>query len=187
MDKTPLEPLSRAYRLLNPGSVVLVSVGDGKRDNLFPVTWNMPVRDDPPMAALLCGKDHFSYPIIARTGELGLNVPDASIVDALLGCGLTSGTDVSDKFARFGLSRQAPTRISAPLVAEAVAHLECRICQVVDLGDSALLVAQVLAAAADPRHFRDGRWRFDEGLRLIHHLGGDDFCVSERAVTARRP
>src|SRR5512137_1126652 len=158
--------LTKAYRLVNPGCVVLVSVGDGKVDNLFPVTWNMPVRSDPPMVAILSGKDHYSFPIIARTGELALNVPDASIVDAVLGCGMTTGADVPDKFARFGLSRRPPSRIAAPLVAEAVAHLECRISQVVDMGDSALLVAQVLAAAVDPRHFHDGRWRFDQGLRL---------------------
>jgi flavin reductase (DIM6/NTAB) family NADH-FMN oxidoreductase RutF len=187
VDKIKLEPLSRAYRLLNPGVVVLVSVSDGTRDNVFPVTWNMPVRDDPPMVAILSGKDHFSYPFIVSSGEFGLNVPDLSIADAVLGCGLTSGADVADKFERFGLHRQPATRIGVPLVAEAVGQLECRVCQVVDLGDSALLVAQVLAAAVDPRHFRDGRWSFTDGLQLIHHVSGEEFCVSERAITARRP
>jgi len=187
MNKVRLDTIARAYRLLNPGCVVLVTVGDEERDNLFPVTWNMPVRDDPPMVALLTGKSNFSYSIIAETGELGINVPDASMVDAVLGCGLTSGRDVPDKFGRFGLNRRPAERIEAPLVAEAVASLECRVCQSVDLGDSALLVAQVLEAWVDPRHFTDGRWSFERGLKLIHHLSGDDFCVSERRITARRP
>ena len=44
MEKVKVEANGVAYRLLNPGCIVLISVGDGKRDNLFPVTWNMPVR-----------------------------------------------------------------------------------------------------------------------------------------------
>jgi flavin reductase (DIM6/NTAB) family NADH-FMN oxidoreductase RutF len=179
--------LKKAYRLLNPGCVLLVTVGDGAVDNVFTVAWNMPVRSDPPMAALLTSKDHHSYPIIARTGEFGLNVPDASIVDAVMGCGSVSGAAGVDKFEKFGLTRRAASRLEAPLVAEAVAALECRVCQVVDLGDSALLVAQVLAAKASLDHFVDGAFRFDRRLRLIHHLGGNRFSVSDRAIEGREP
>lgn len=187
MDKVKVKPFSSAYRLLNPGSPVLVSVGDPDRDNLFTVTWNMPVRKNPGMVAILSGKRHHSYPMIMATGEYGLNLPDHSILGAVLGCGRVSGTKVPDKFARFGLTRQKASQIQAPLVAEAVGNLECRICQVVDLGRSALLIAQIVAALVDPRHFDGGAWRFDNGLQLIHHLGGDDFCISERMLTGSVP
>ena len=186
MDKSRVEPVSKAYRLLNPGSVVIVSVGDGEKDNLFTVTWNMPARTDPGMVALLSGKRHYSYSFIARTGELGINVPDASMVDAVLGCGRTSGKDGKDKFERFGLTRQKAARIKAPMVKEAVANLECRVCQVVDLGASSLLIAQILEASAADKHFENGEWTFDNGLRLLHHLGGDRFCTSEKAINAQK-
>lgn len=182
MDKAEVPP-SEAYRLVNPGCVTLVSVGDGERDNLFAVTWNMPVRKDPGMVAIVSGKAHHSYRFIASTGELALNVPDLAIADAVLGCGKTSGRDVPDKFERFGLTRERAARIRPPLVAEAVASLECRVCQVVDLGSSSLLVAQVLRAVASTEHYGPEGWTFAHGLRLIHHLGGADFAVSERAVT----
>jgi flavin reductase (DIM6/NTAB) family NADH-FMN oxidoreductase RutF len=185
MEKLSVNAVMDAYRLLNPGSVVLVSVGDGSADNLFAVTWNMPVRKDPGMVAILSGKRHYSYPFMARTGEFGINVPDVGIVDAVLGCGTCSGRDVKDKFGRFRLTRQPPQRIKAPLVAEAIANLECRISQIVDLGASSLLIAQILTASADPHHFKDGEWNFDNGLQLIHHLGGDRFCVSDRLVTGK--
>ena len=187
MNKAEVKPLGNAYRLLNPGSVVLVSVGDGKRDNLFPVTWNTPVRQDPPMAAIVSGKRHFSYPLIVETGEFGLNILQAPLVDAVLGCGKTSGRDVEDKFARFGLTREESSIIRPPLVEEAVAGLECRVCQVVDLGSSSILVAQVLRAVASTEHFREGQWRFDRGLELLHHLSGARFCVTVREVTGRKP
>ncbi|MBW2263040.1 MAG: flavin reductase family protein [Deltaproteobacteria bacterium] len=187
MNKAEVKPLSSAYRLLNPGSVVLVSVGDGTRDNLFPVTWNTPVRQDPPMVAIVSGKRHFSYPLIVERGEFGLNVLQASLVDAVLGCGSTSGRDVEDKFARFGLTREKAGIIRPPLVEEAVASLECRVCQVVDLGSSAILVAQVVRALASTEHFREGQWRFDSGLELLHHLSGSRFCVTVSEITGRKP
>jgi len=187
MTKAEIQPLKTAYRLLNPGSVVLVSVGDGTRDNLFPVTWNTPVRQDPPMVAIASGKGHFSYPFIAELGEFGLNVMQASHVDAVLGCGSTSGREVEDKFARFGLTREKAGIIRPPLVGEAVASLECRVCQVVDMGSSAILVAQVVRALASTEHFREGQWRFDGGLELLHHLSGSRFCVSDREIKGRRP
>ncbi len=187
MDKAPIEPLSNAYRLVNPGPVVLITVGDGEADNLFAVTWNMPIRKDPGMVAFLSGKRHHSYPFIERTGELGVNIPDASLADAVLGCGSVTGAKEPDKFGRFGLTRQPASRIKAPLVAECVANLECRVCQIVDLGASSLIVAQILAATADTRHFQRGHWTFDNGLQLLHHLSGSRFCVSSETITATVP
>ncbi|MCP4158069.1 MAG: flavin reductase family protein [bacterium] len=189
MEKKALDISSNAanaYRLLNPGLVMLVSVGDGSRDNLFSVTWNMPIRKTPGMVAILAGKRHYSYSFIEETGEFGINVPDASMADAVFGCGTTSGADGKDKFVRFGLTREESQKIKAPVVKEAIAHLECRVCQVVDMGASSLLIAQILAAAADPRYFKNGEWKFDDGLQLLHHLGDDHFSISERAITAKK-
>ncbi len=182
MDKARIDPLSSATRLINHGPCVLISVGDGNRDNLFTVAWNMPVRKDPPLIAIESGKGHFSYDFIARTGEFGLNVPTLDIAEKVLAAGKISGAAVDDKFAHVGLTRQPPTAIKAPLVAEAVASLECRVCQVVDLGASSLLIAQVVDATADPAAFKDGEWCFDDGLRLLHHIGGNAFSASERKI-----
>ncbi len=183
-ERIELDPAGQAYRLLNPGCVVLVTVGDGERDNVLSITWNMPLAKSPGKLALLCGKAHHSYPFIERTGELAINIPHAGIADAVLGCGSVSGRTVADKLTRFGLHREPARHIKPPLVAEAVARLECRVVDTVHLGRSALLLAEILRADADGRHFRGGAWQFDEGLQLIHHLGGKRFGVCERALTA---
>ncbi len=186
MDKRPIA-LAEIYHLLNPGPVVLVSVEHGGRDNLFPVSWVMPACDDPPVAALLVAREHFSFPLLEASGELGLNLPTLPILDAVYGCGKTSGREVPDKFARFGLHRERATTITAPLVAECVAGIECRVDRIHDVEGSALILARAVAARAAPDCFRDGEWRFEAGLVLCHHLNGARFCLSERAVTARRP
>lgn len=180
MKKTTVDPYSEAYRLLNPGCVVLVTVGDEDRDNIFTVTWNMPVRKSPGMVAILSGKRHFSFSLMKKTGEFGLNVPDASIAQAVLGCGQTSGKAIKNKFQRFGLNRQEPSHIKTPLIAEAVGNLECRICQIVDLGASSILIAHILAATAASNHFKNGHWTFENGLRLLHHMSGNRFCISDK-------
>ena len=183
MEKRRIEPLAKAYQLINHGPVVLISVGDGKKDNLFTVAWNMPIRKEPPMVAIESGKGHYSYDFITRTGEFAINVPCARIIEKVLAAGKVSGATVDDKFGHVGLTRQAASSIKAPLVAEAVANLECRVCQILDLGVSALLIAQVVDAIVAPDVFDDKGWNFDNGLQLIHHLGGNNFSISERRVT----
>jgi len=170
------------HRLLTPGSVVVISVGDGQQDNLFTIAWNMALRKTPPMAAILTGKRHYSYPFLEKTGEFGINIFQAEMAPAVLGCGKVSGHDLEDKFATLGLQRTPAEHIKAPLVREAIATLECRISHVYDMGASALVMAQILQAQADPRYFHDGDWDFSGDLQLLHHLGGNRFAISERAV-----
>ncbi|MBN2529848.1 MAG: flavin reductase family protein [Deltaproteobacteria bacterium] len=180
MSKIKIE--SGAYSLLNPGCVVLISAGDGGGEGVFAVTWNMPIRKDPAMVAIECGQNHYTYQFIRKTGEFGVNIPDAKMVNQVLGCGTVSGKTGVDKFERFGLTRQTAEKIKAPLLAQAFANLECRVTQVVDMGASALLLAQVVSAQVDDRHFVDGQLVFDNGLQLLHHLGGRRFCVSDRVL-----
>lgn len=181
--KKRLEP-NKSARLLNPGAVALVSAAHKGRDNLFAVTWNMPVRKDPGMVAILSGKRHFTYPLIADSGEMALNLPTENLREAVFGCGSVSGHKEEDKWTRFGLTREEGRVIGAPLVREAVARLECRICQVVDLGKSALLLAQIVAADIEEEHYneKDGGYTYASGLKLLHHLGGNRFSVSEREI-----
>lgn len=186
MTKARIE-LPDTYRVLNPGCVVAVSVGDGTDDNLFALTWNMPARKNPPLMAMLSGKRHYSYPFIERTGQFGVNLLHARDVDPLLGSGSMSGHKVEDKFGLLGLTREPGEVIGAPLVAEAVACLECEVERIVDLDTSGLIIGRVVAARADTDHFRDGYWTFDNGLQLLHHLSGKRFCTSERVIEGKKP
>lgn len=177
-------PLASSTRLINHGPCIIISVGDMIEDNLFTAAWNMPIRKDPPLVAVESGKVHYSYPFIARTGEFGINVPCACIARQVLAAGKISGAETEDKWASTGLTKQAASIIKPPLVAEAVANLECRVCQVVDLGASSLLIAQVVAAVADGDSFENGEWKFENGLELLHHLGGNKFSVSREVIQA---
>jgi flavin reductase (DIM6/NTAB) family NADH-FMN oxidoreductase RutF len=170
------------HRLLTPGPVLLITSGDQSGDNVFSVAWGMPLRKDPPMAAILSGKGHYSYRFISRTGEFGINIPDASMAEAVIYCGKNSGRDISDKFDGAGLTRADAKEIAAPMVAGAAARIECRISQVVDMGYSALLIANILHAEVRKEYFANETWDFSGDLELIHHLGGTEFAVSSRSL-----
>ncbi|HNR12377.1 MAG TPA: flavin reductase family protein [Thermodesulfobacteriota bacterium] len=182
MEKRKIESLSEATRLINHGPCLIISVGDKTKDNLFTVAWNMPLRKDPPLVAIETGKGHYSYDFIARTGEFAMNVPPATIIKSVVAAGTITGAAVEDKFQKVGLTREAAEHIKAPLVAEAVANLECRVCQVVDMGASALLIAQVVSARVSCGLFDENGWNFTNGLQFMHHLGGSHFAVSERKI-----
>ena len=176
---------SGVHVLLNPGCVVWISAGDGSSDGVFTVTWNMPVRKEPPMVAIECSQNHHTYQFIRKTGEFAVNIPEAKQVDAILGCGRVSGKTGVDKFARFGLTRDKAEKIKAPVIREAFANIECRVLNVVDMGSSALLMAQMVSTQVDERHFVDGKISFDNGLELLHHITGDQFCVSNKMLIGK--
>ena len=49
------------------------------------------------------------------------------------------------------------------------------------------IVAEIKRAWVAQKHFKDGHWNYDNGLKLIHHLGTNKFAVSERTVIAQKP
>ena len=186
MDKIHIETSLQAYRLINPGVVFLVTSGNGEKQNVYAAAWNIPIRKEPGMVAIVTDKSHYSYSLITQTWEYGINIPDASLVDAVYGCGSTSGWEV-DKFSRFGLTPWKAQMITPPLIKEAIAHMECKVCQTIDMGDTVLFIAHIMVATVDPRHFKNNRWVFDNGLQLIHHIGGDRFAVSSGDIKANTP
>ncbi len=171
------------HRLITPGCVSLITVGNGDQDNLFSVAWTTALRKTPPMVGILCGKRHYSYQFINETGEFGLNIPDATIAKSVIQAGKVSGHEVADKFVHVDLTKSESQQIKAPLVQEAIARMECRVSQVNDMGGSVFFIAQILRAEVRDDCFADSHWNFDNGLQLIHHLGGNRFAVSERSLT----
>ena len=182
---TKLKIHSGAHVFLNPGCVVWISAGDGQSDGVFSVTWNMPIRKEPAMVAIECSQNHHTYQFIRKTGEFAINIPEGKMVDAVLGCGTVSGKSGVDKFEKFGLTRVKAEKIKSPLIKEAFANIECRIAQVVDMGASALLLAQVVSTQVDERHYADGKLSFENGLELLHHITGNQFCVSNKVLIGK--
>lgn len=171
--------LKHAYRLLNHGPTVLVSAAHGGRRNVMAAAWAMPLDFDPPKVAVVLDKSCFTRTLLEAAGEFALSIPCVALADATLTVGNTSGHDGGDKFERYGLDAFAGRATGAPLVEGCVGWLECRLLREPHVEQTYdLFLAEVVAAQADARVFRAGRWEFapeHEALRTIHHVAGGAF------------
>lgn len=178
-------PLALAYRLLNHGPVTLVTSAHGGRRNVMAVAWAMPLDFSPPKVAVVIDKSTFSRGLIAASGEFALNLPTAALARETHAAGSLSGRE-GDKFERIGLATFPATSVGAPLIAECVAWLECRVIPEAHIQENYdLFIAEVIAASADRRVFHDGRWYFDDdSTRTLHHVAGGHFLATGRSIDA---
>lgn len=166
-------PLRKAFTLLEPGPVVLVTTSDGRRDNVMTISWTM-VLDFTPRFALTTGAWNHSYAALRKTKECVIALPTIDLLDTVVGIGTCSGTD-TDKFARFGLTAVRGKRVRAPLIRECLANIECRVVDIVRKHD--IVVLEGVAAHHDPAR---------KERRLVHAVGDGTFIVDGRRFDRRR-
>lgn len=181
-------PLAQAYLLLNHGPVTLVTSAHAGRRNVMAAAWAMPLDFAPPKVLLVIDKATLTRELVDASGEFALNIPPRALAGQTLAAGSASGRD-GDKFADLGLACFAGERIAAPLLADCVAWLECRvIAEPRNEKTYDLFIAEVVAAHADARVFAGGRWRFDAApLRTMHYQSGGAFFATGAAFTVGDP
>ncbi len=136
------------HYLLHPHTTLLVTCcDDAGRANIIAIAWLTPVSINPPLLALMIRPDRYSYPLIRATREFVVNVASREIAAQTLFCGRRSGRDV-DKFAATGLTAQPARLVRPPIIAECLAHLECRVAQDIEAGDHHIVIGAVVAAYA---------------------------------------
>ncbi len=179
-------PLDRCTRLLNHGPTVLVSADHDGRRNVMAAAWSMPLDFTPPKVAVVLDKQTFTRTLVEASGHFVLAVPSVAQAGLTHRVGSTSGRD-GDKFDAGLAASQPGPATGAPLVDGCLAWLECRhiaephIEQAYDL-----FLGEVVAAWADDRVFRDGRWHFDgadASMRSLHHIAGGHFLAIGDEVT----
>lgn len=165
-------PLSRVYRLLEPGPVVLLSTVARGRPNVMPMSWHTMIEFEPPLVGCVVSDRNHSFGTLKRTRECVINVPTVELAPEVVRCGNTSGRTL-DKFRAFGLTPVPAARVAAPLVAECYANLEARVVDTRMVPKYGLFVLEVVKAWIDParRH-----------PRTIHHLGAGHFMVAGRTI-----
>ena len=117
--------IKKAFTLIEPGPVILVTTNDGKRNNIMTISWHM-VNDFTPLIALTTGPWNHSFEALIKTKECVIAVPAVDLIEKVVRIGTVSGTEV-DKFKEFGLTPLKAETVKAPLVAECLACLECHL------------------------------------------------------------
>lgn len=132
--------LADLFRRLTAG-VYVVGVADGGRRNAFTAAWLIQVSFDPLLLALSVNPGHASFPLLVGGGGFAVSVLSRDQLDLARHFGTRSGRE-TDKLA--GVSWRAG-RTGAPILAEAVAYLECRLTGRIPAGDHDIVIARPVA------------------------------------------
>lgn len=166
--------LEKANRILNIGGVVLVTASFEGKESIATVAWNMPVSKRPPLVAIALAPERYTYTLIEKSKEFALNLPTLELLRETYLCGKISGREV-DKFRKAKLTREKSRFISAPLIKECIANLECKVTNIYLAGDHNLIIAEVLRAIVEEEVFDEHLKVNLDKAKTIHHLGGSLF------------
>lgn len=165
-------PLSSAYRLLEPGPVVLLTTAHNGHANIMTMSWHMMVDFVPPLVACIVSSGDFSFAALRATMECVIAVPAVDLAVKVVEIGNCSGRDV-DKFETIGLTPLPAQQVAAPLIAECFGNLECRVVDTRLTNKYNLFVLEVVKAWIEPGH---------SIARTIHHRGYGEFVVDGETI-----
>ncbi|KXV55979.1 flavin reductase family protein [Acetobacter tropicalis] len=162
-------PLNRAFTLLEPGPVLLITTHDGTRSNIMTLTWSM-VLDFSASFAITTGPWNYSYTALTKTKECVISLPTVDMIDTVVGIGTCSGED-TDKFDKFALTPLKAAHVEAPLIKECLANIECRLVDRIDRHN--ILILEGLEAYFDTSR---------KEQRTLHAVGDGTFIVDGRKI-----
>jgi flavin reductase (DIM6/NTAB) family NADH-FMN oxidoreductase RutF len=165
--------LSRAFTLIKPGPVVLVTTRDGGKNNVMTISWTM-VLNFTPVFALTTGGWNYSFAALRKTKECVVAIPTVDMIDRVVGIGTCSGAD-TDKFAKFGVTAVAGEAVGAPSIAECVANIECKVIDLIQKHD--IVVPEGVAAYIDATR---------KEMRMLHAVGDGTFVADGRKYDRKK-
>ena len=148
--------LGRPY----PRSPSVVTVHAGGRSNAMAVGAYCHMSTNPPLYGIAISPKRFSYDLIVRSGEFGINFFPLDAAELVLAVGDVSGRDV-DKFKEFNLAVDQPIKTSVPLLADAYVAYECKLVDRMTTGDHEWFVGEIVAV-----HYREEAFTGDMEIDL---------------------
>jgi flavin reductase (DIM6/NTAB) family NADH-FMN oxidoreductase RutF len=159
--------------------VCLVGALVGDRANFCTVAWFTILDDEPPMVAVVLGKDRATNDGIEENGTFSLNIPNLDNVAAVDYCGLNSGNKI-DKSKVFKVS--FGTLGTAPLADECPISAECRLVKIVEFPGTDMVIGEVVQLHVDRSILKDGKVDVN-GLRpLLYCFPGGPYLTIGPAV-----
>lgn len=177
--------------LVAPLPPVLVSCGTMEKNNLITIAWTGIVNTIPPKTYVSIRPSRFSYDIIKNSKEFVINLTTSQMIKAVDFCGVRSGKDI-DKFKVTGLTPEAATKVSCPMVAESPISIECKVSDIIPLGSHDMFLADIIAINVDEQYIdANGKLHLDksslaafahgEYFELGKKLGTFGFSVRKKA------
>jgi flavin reductase (DIM6/NTAB) family NADH-FMN oxidoreductase RutF len=165
--------LKKAFTLIEPGPVIMLTTYDGFKRNIMTLSWSM-VMDFTPQFAILTGPWNYSYKALVQTKECVIAVPAVDLSKKTVQIGSCSGKD-TDKFKKFKLTPLEAENVKAPLIKECFANIECRITDHIKKHN--IFVLNGIAAWIDDKR---------REKRMFHAVGDGTFTADGRKINHRK-
>jgi len=169
-------------------------IGTRRQDgsfNLAPFSFFNVISSSPP-TVIFSGGRHSDRPkdsvaLAEESGEFSVNIVSESVATAMSTTSASFGPD-DDEFQIAGLTPVRGQIISAPLVAESPANLECVVHQVLEIGEgvSRLVVGRVVAAHVED-DVLDGTRILSDQLQAIGRMAGNSYITTSQIFDIERP
>lgn len=170
-------PLSKAYKLLAPRPVWLVTTTDSKgRINAAPFSFVTPLEFDPPLLGFACDPEHDTYKNITETKEFVVNIPHATLAKQILICGKNFARGVNE-LEKAGLTWRKSEKVKPPLVNECLIAVECKLREIKEDKDNCFIIGEAVAIHYDKNVF-DGELQLKR-FKPLMHLGSKNFATAE--------
>lgn len=127
-------------------------------------SWVTPLSISPPMLAISLPNSSLTFELILHSKEFVVAVPHEDLKDAILLCIAASGRHIN-KFFESKLTQKQADFISAPLITEALANIECKVWSIQTCGINSLVVGEVLKTHFPEEEYNPCKLVFDNGER----------------------
>jgi flavin reductase (DIM6/NTAB) family NADH-FMN oxidoreductase RutF len=168
-------PANKAYRLLEPGPIVLVTTAAHGRSNVMTMGFHMMVQHDPPLIGCVIGPWDHSFAALQETRECVICIPGIDLAMEVVDIGNCSGK-TTDKFARFDLTPTASRNVSPPSIAGCFANIECRIADDAMVESYNLFILEAVTVTLNDAC---------KVRRILHHNGNGTFSVDGHTIDLR--
>lgn len=191
-----LEVYRALTHVVTPRPIAWVtSVDEGGAVNLAPFSFFNAFGANPPVVVFSPtrrrdGSVKDTLRNVEATGEFVLNSAVESLAAKmnLTAAEIPPGESEADLA---GLALLPSLKVRPPRVAESPAHMECRVIQILPIGDGPisanLVIGEVLAFHIDDAILDDAGQADPRKMRTIARLGGDDYCRSTDLFRMARP
>lgn len=164
--------LSKVYKLLEPGPVVMISSCYKDHSNIMTLSWQTMMDFEPPLIGCIISNRNDSFELIRKSKECVINIPDVSLLKQVVAVGNSHGNKIN-KFEKFKLTASTAETVNSPLIAECFANLECKVVDSRLVDKYNLFILQVQKA-----------WiaKIKQNFKTVHHVGNGVFVVDGKII-----
>ncbi len=142
---------TRIYSRQLAHPIVLISVSDGKNENLATMAWVSPVSFVPPMLMVAVSPKRYTHELVLKAKEFSIIVLSDEQKELSTLAGTVSGKKKNKwKMEPFRSLRKEPRKIRSPLLQECRANFECKLKNHFTAGDHTIFVGEIVSGDYNP-------------------------------------